>query len=211
MCALGHEQNIDAAVPVVRLAELPALASALARNVREGGFSPDSILYIETGARLFAHELAGLLQLPLIPIWVQRTGHSTKRALAPMVRRLPVGWRDWLRKMEERSGIHRHTARSIRWPDGLELQGRRVLLVDDAADTGRTIELARESIVARGVPAPDLRTAVLAATTPAARGKVDFYVLDRNCRMPWSADSEERAEAAIRAAKLTPSHAPRDF
>ena len=197
------------AVPVVLLADLPRLARELATRIRAGGFEPQVIVYVETGARLLAHELAAVLGAPLAPIWVRRGGHGLKQRLAPLAARLPVAARDWLRRAEERSGVHRRTRRTAALPDGIELRGRRALVFDDAADTGRTIAVARDLVIARGVAPGDVRTAVLAATTPPAQAAVDFFVLDRNCRMPWSADSDERADAAARAAKLAPPDAPR--
>jgi hypoxanthine phosphoribosyltransferase len=197
--------------PVVSLEDLPRLADDLAARVQAAGFSPQAIVYVETGARLLAHELAGRLSAPMIPIWVRRGGHGLKKKLAALAGCLPVAVRDWLRRVEERSGIHRLTKRAAALPDGAELRNRRVLLVDDAADTGRTVETARALLLAAGVAPHDLRTAVLAATTPRGRERVDFFVLDRNCRMPWSADSDELAEANARAARLAPSHAPRGF
>jgi hypoxanthine phosphoribosyltransferase len=124
---------------------------------------------------------------------------------------LPVAARDWLRRAEERSGVHRVTRRTAVLPEGVELRGKRVLVFDDASDTGRTISVARELVIERGATAGDVRIGVLAATTPAAQAAVDFFVLDRNCRLPWSADSDERVETAARAAKLAPKHAPRRF
>lgn len=199
------------AVPVVRLAELSALARDLAARVRGSGFEPEVIVYVEAGARLLAHELAGMLGTPLIPIWVRRGGHGLKRKLAPLAARLPTAARDWLRRIEERSGVHRVTRRSAELPAEVVLTGQRVLLVDDAADTGRTLQVARGLVLARGVAALDLRTAVLAATTREAQAAVDFFVLDHNCRMPWSADSDERGVATEKAAKLSPVYEPRRF
>jgi hypoxanthine phosphoribosyltransferase len=196
------------AIGVVRLADLPRLADELAARVRAAGFEPDLIIYIETGARLLAGELAPRFGVPVRPVWVRRGGHGLKARLAPLVARLPVGMRDWLRRVEERSGIHRLTPRTTTLPGDLHLEHRRVLLVDDAADTGRTIAAARALVLARGAASADVRTAVLAATTPRARAAVDYFVVDRNCRMPWSADSDERAEAEARAAKLTSADAP---
>ena len=56
-----------------------------------------------------------------------------------------------------------------------------------------------------------MKVAVLAATTAAGRAAVDFFVLEKNSRMPWSSDSDERVEAGRRAEQLRPKHAPRDF
>ncbi len=198
-------------IPVVKLAHLPPLAAELARRVRASGFAPDLIVYVETGARLFAHELATVMNLPLAPVWVRRSGQGFKARLAPFARRLPLGLRNWLRRAEEQSGLHRFTRRMAELPVSVHVQGKRVLLIDDASDTGRTIAVARELLRERGLASADIRTAVLAATTPRAQAAVDFFMLDRNCRMPWSADSEERPEAASRAEKIAPSHAPRDL
>ena len=199
------------ASPEIRLAELPALAGALADKVRAAGFQPEIILYVETGARLFANELAGILNVPLAPVWVKRGGHGMKKLLAPLVLRLPVGVRDGLRRLEERTGVQRVTRRAAVLAEGTILAGKRVLLVDDAADTGRTIRAARDLALAAGVREDGLRSAVIAATMAEGRASVNFYLRDRNHRMPWSADSEERAEAERRAEKLNHAHAPRHF
>lgn len=192
----------ETSIPVVRLAELPGLARSLAAKVRASGFSPNVIVYIETGARLLAHELAAAMDLPLQSIRVQRGGFGAKRFFAPMLRCLPVSVRDALRRLEEATGIHRVTSRKIQARlEGLSA-GSRVLLVDDAADTGRTLDAARSAIATCGVAANDIRAAVLAVTTAAARLSVDFFLFERNCRMPWSADSPERSEAEERAAGL---------
>jgi hypoxanthine phosphoribosyltransferase len=206
---MSSSASSSRSVPVISLAELPALAGELVRRIREGKFEPELIVYLETGARLFAHEVATILRVPLAPIWVRRGGHGLKQKLAPLAARLPVGVRDLLRKAEERSGVHRVSKRTAELPPDLAVAGKRVLVLDDASDTGRSIILARELVIARGAAAANVRTAVLAATTPPAQAAVNFYVLDRNCRMPWSADSDERNEAAARAAKLAPKHAPR--
>jgi hypoxanthine phosphoribosyltransferase len=200
----GTARLASGRIGVVRLAELPPLADALAGRVRAAGFVPDMIVYVEKGARLLAHELAERLGVPARPIWVQRGGHGLKRRLAPLVLRLPVGVRDWLRRVEELSGVHRLTRRTATMPGGNDLRGRRVLIVDDAADTGRTIEAARAMVLARGALSEDVRTAVIAATTQSAQVRVDFCLFDRNCRMPWSTDSDERAEAEARADQLAP-------
>lgn len=205
------ETSAIRAIPVVRLAELPRLAGELAARVRAGGFVPEVIVYIESGARLLAHELGMQFGVPVVPVWVKRGGHGLKKRLAPVAARLPVTARDWLRRVEEFSGVHRLTRREGAMGEEVSLHGKRVLLVDDASDTGRTIGVARDLVCARGAVPADVRSAVLAATTPPALAAVDFYLFDRNCRMPWSADSDDRVEAELRALKLAPAHAPRAF
>lgn len=196
----------------IRLADLAGLAADLAKRIEATGFSPELVVYVETGARLFAHELAAVMGLPMTPIWVRRGGHGLKERLAPWVVRLPIGVRDGLRWLEEWSGVQRLTRRRAVLPVGPSLAGRRILLIDDAADTGRTIRAARGLILAAGVRAADLRSAVIAATMPRGRLSVDFYLLDKNHRMPWSADSDEKSEAERLASNLlSNTDAPRDI
>ena len=199
----------DRAIPVVRLVELPALASELAAQVHTSGFAPDAIVYIETGARLLAHELQKIFRVPALPIVVKRGGHGVKKLLAPVAAKLPASLRDWLRRIEERSGVQRLTRRDAILPSGTNEVRGRVLLVDDASDTGRSLAVARELLQANGIAPADLRTAVLAATTERGRVGVNFFVFNRNCRMPWSSDSEELAEARARMERISFSDAAR--
>lgn len=205
-----EESRPTGGVVIVRIAQLPELAAELERHVRAAGFAPEVIIYLETGARLIAHELGTRFGLPLFGIAVRRGGYGLKRKLAPVAARLPVWLRDCARRIEQFSGIHRYTSRTTSVPPGLMIAGRRVLLVDDAADTGRTLETARKILMSAGVSYDDLRTAVLAATTPRGRAVSDFYLFDCVCRMPWSSDSEERGEAEAIEKKLF-SNAPRPF
>jgi len=210
MAKMSPAQSRQAVVPVVRLAELPGLAAELAERVRAGGFRADVVVYIETGARLLAHEVGRELGVEIVPMWVSRGGSGLKQKVAPLVAKTPVWLRDGLRRLEEWSGVHRHTRRRAALAHGVELAGKRVLLLDDAADTGRTIGVARE-LVKREGGAGEVKVAVLAATTPAGRAAVDFFVLEKNSRMPWSSDSDERVETERRAEELRPKYAPRDF
>ena len=188
-------------VPDVLLADLPRLGRELAAAVSASGFKPDLVVYIETGARLIAVSLCRELCVPAVGVRASRPGGGLKAFLAPLAARLPRCVKDRLRRWEERSRVHSATRRTITWPPRFAVAGRRVLLVDDAADTGNTIATVRAGLVAHGVETSALRTAVLAATTAEGRRAVDFFLFDYNCRMPWSADSRERraALAAMRA------------
>ncbi len=179
------------------MADLPRLGHKLATVVCASGFKPDLIVYIETGARLVTVSLCRELGVPAVGVRASRPGGRLKAFLAPLASRLPRGVKDRLRRWEERSRVHGATGRTIAWPEHVSVSGRRVLLVDDAADTGNTIAAVRAELVARGAEAPAIRTAVLAATSAEGQREVDFFLFDRNCRMPWSADSGERRAALV--------------
>lgn len=191
-------------VPDITLAEVPALAGELAARVRGGGFNPDLIVYIETGARLLAWELCREFGIGAVAVEARRRGHGLKQRLAGIIARLPAAVTSALRRMEERSGIHGATGRSVVFPATVSFSNRAILLVDDAADTGVTIAVVKAGLVRRGADASDVRTAVLTATTPAARAQVDYFLREQNSRLPWSADSRERDAVLARFAECRP-------
>jgi hypoxanthine phosphoribosyltransferase len=183
------------AVGDVRLAELPALARELADRVRAAKFQPEVIVYVETGARLLTWELCRELGVKAVAVEAARPGRGIKRVLAPLASVLPRWLNQGLRRAEEWFGVHRCTPRQVILPPGAAWRNRAVLLVDDAADTGRTIKAVREALQGCEDPPASLRTAVLGATTPAALAVVDFFLFDYNRCLPWSSDSVEREEA----------------
>ncbi|MGD2074558.1 MAG: phosphoribosyltransferase [Gammaproteobacteria bacterium] len=63
-------------------------------------------------------------------------------------------------KIEHYHGAERQKLARIRYPLTAEVEGRRVLLVDDVTDSGDTFEVASAHLRARGEPAA-LKTAVL--------------------------------------------------
>jgi len=63
-------------------------------------------------------------------------------------------------KIEHYRGTRKAKAAQVRYPLAAEVAGRRVLLVDDVADSGETFAVALEHLNSRGAPA-ELRTAVL--------------------------------------------------
>ncbi len=68
------------------------------------------------------------------------------------------------------SGTTSGTLRLDLFPSGLEIRGRRVLLVDDILDTGRTLAFLRDRLIAAG--ARELKTCVFLDKT--SRRTTDF-------------------------------------
>lgn len=197
-------------IPVVTLAELPALAAQLAAQVRSAGRTPQVVVYVERGARLLATEMCAQFRCRAIAVTVQRRGGGLKRALAGIVARFPRRVRDALRRADERWLWSRGggVPRAVRSDFSGSLATATVLLVDDAADSGRTIAGCLEWLAARGATRDRITIAVLAATTPAGRAAADYWVLERNTRLPWSSDSAEKALADARAETNRPPSFP---
>lgn len=184
-------------VPEVRLVDLPVMAERLAEWCKNTGFRVDVVVYAERGARLLAWHLCRVLGCPSIGLQVQRRGGGIKGRVTMVLRRLPRSWRDVLRKLDERYLWSRGGGRPRKVTATFtgRLDGCCVLLVDDAADSGRTIEGCRAWLEGRGVSPRSIRVGVIAATTPAGRAVSDFWINSQNCRLPWSADSQEWPDA----------------
>jgi hypoxanthine phosphoribosyltransferase len=108
------------------------LARTLTGRIRTSGFLPDLIVAISRGGLVPARVLADRLDL---------------FDLATL-------------KIEHYHAMHKQPRARVRYPLTAQVEGRRVLLVDDVSDTGDSLQLATEHLLERGRPAR-LRSAVL--------------------------------------------------
>lgn len=183
----------------VKLAELSPLTRELVESAERAGFRPDCVAYLETGARLLAVEACQILGVGAVPLRIQRRGGESKGRLARVLGGLPTWLKDLLRQLEARLLWRRmQDDRLIGEAPKVDLTGCRVLILDDAVDTGTSVRLAREWAVAQGAKAEQVRVAALTVTTVLADSSVDFVLFRQMCRFPWSSDSRER-EAYQRA------------
>lgn len=185
----------------VTLADLRGQAEALAARVRAVGFAPDVLVYLEEGARVPAVWIARQTDWPLLPLRIQRPDVQWKRWMRPMLSRLPAALTGWLRRREAaRTFVVRGPRTLAPGTQRVDLAGRRVLIFDDAADSGSTLLAARAWVAGCGARPEETRTAVLTVTTPLGREVADFALGEGMCRFPWSSDSPEvRAHAALHA------------
>jgi hypoxanthine phosphoribosyltransferase len=108
------------------------LARTLALQVRNSGFQPDMIVAIARGGYLPARILSDYLDiLDLTSI-----------------------------KVEHYHGMHKERLATVRYPLSADIDGKRLLLVDDVSDSGDTFEATMGHLQSRGTPKA-LMTAVL--------------------------------------------------
>ncbi len=108
------------------------LARRLARKVFDSGYRPEVIVAIARGGWIPGRILSDFLgQMDLTSF-----------------------------KIEHYRNAQKVKAAQVRYPLAADVAGRRVLLVDDVADSGETFAVALEHLNSRGAPA-ELRTAVL--------------------------------------------------
>ncbi|MCM1077579.1 MAG: hypothetical protein NC411_09500 [Bacteroides sp.] len=165
----------------------------LAREVAMSGFRPQLIVGIRTGGEYVAREMLPLFpgaRLALVELHRPSTPH--KSALRRLMAALPLGLLDRLRIVESRVLSllpRRRIPRVLLPPEILSLLPMRVLVVDDAVDSGVTMLAIVRSLRECGAGDAVL-TAAVTVTTPRPAIVPDF-ALYRNrtlIRFPWSMD-----------------------
>ena len=177
----------------VTLSDLPAAAAALRQQVDAAGFEPTCLVYLETGGRLLAAELSKQFNVGVVPLSIHRHGMEFKIRLARLLVRLPTPVKNALRQWEvrqawRRQGRQRDSGEIAR----VDLTGARVLIVDDAVDTGFSVRTARNWAIAMGAKPAEIKIAALTVTMDLGKGLPDFALYYQICRFPWSSDSAER-------------------
>ena len=147
---------------VVRPGEVLDLCMELADKILESDFSPETMVAIHRGGMIVARYLSDLLDIRDI------------RAV----------------RVEHYVGTDRGELARVVEPVPTRLDGRRVLVVDDVADTGESLAVAREHVAEMG--AEEVKTAVL-HYKPWSKIKPDFYVVETDA---WVVYCWEYAETA---------------
>lgn len=181
-------------VKTIRLSDIDSLAQELLDDIHRTAFAPDQILYLETGARLLAASMHRKMRIPALPIVIRRAGSSTKARYSRLLRLIPLAVLDFLRKLERRRSSSAPNLRHIEAAPDADFTGKRLLLLDDAADSGESLVLARRWAMERGAVECDIRLATISVTQARARELVSFWIYPQLCRFPWSSDSGERQE-----------------
>lgn len=162
----------------------------LRRKVEASGFQPDAVIAI-----------------PRAGLWIQDTAWSDynkypvelirpskgkiKKIVSAVIKRLPLSLRDRIRIWEARKLVKRKdhmTTTGIVLPKLPDNVGK-ILVIDDAVDSGATLKAIVEKINAE-YPNADIRSAVITVTYPLAIYKPDYCIYNNSTliRTPWSID-----------------------
>jgi hypoxanthine phosphoribosyltransferase len=176
----------------------------LYRMVMADGFRPDYLVGIASGGLFVAQAIKQLCcpDIPLIELSYGRPTTSLKRDLncGVLLRHLPYAVTDMLRiaesnieKLVERTG-RSSTKKSVEQnPDVVRsiaaIRGSSILVVDDAVDSGSTLDRALSSLEPAISNGCQVRTAVITQSRQPTRRMPD-YLIYRNLlvRFPWSND-----------------------
>ena len=175
--------------------------------VERSGFKPDCILGIESGGRFVAervftsipHCYTGLRR----PSTDRRHG-AMERGMRSVLRFTPRWICDLLRRFEARHLMKSAAGLSLS-PEEIEKcmiknagrvnlpdlkEYRRILVVDDAVDSGMTLASVVRKVRAEA-PDAEIRSAVVTVTTPEPLFTPDYTIYNDNIliRFPWSIDN----------------------
>ncbi len=174
-----------------------ALISLILQN-----FVPDIIIGIRTGGYIIAEIMAKELQQKpiLLAISRQRTGTQKKSRIRKILSFLPYKVTDFLRIIEHKYLHSKPVAMQQSFcPNIDELatlrgtlrtkEGYKILIVDDAIDSGETMKAVLDVVRAEASPTCVIKTAAITVTTESPLVQPD-YALYRHvlCRLPWSFD-----------------------
>lgn len=175
----------------------------LASRIQATGFEPMLLIGIKQGGA----EVARLMKSSFPDSHyceVRISRPSTKQKgqgwMHRLLQKLPLVLCDLLRTLESRFNEWRCQGQQpirigqIALPADISLalseaKSARVLLIDDAIDTGATILQAQKQLQAQ-FPNLDIRVAVITVTTRKPVCEADFYLYHNRtlCRFPWSND-----------------------
>lgn len=191
-------------VMTVTPAKLLELSSSLYREVRSDGFHPDAVVGIATGGVHVVDAMALPPGVVVASCRLRRPSTQAKEASAAqhIIRRLPSVIADRLRLVEDRWLERKPAVPSDPTPELLEqveqiaqtceaARASRILVVDDAVDSGATLQCVLQVLGRRLPPGTEVRSAVLTVTRSADRRCVtpDYSLLDSVLlRFPWSND-----------------------
>ncbi len=161
------------------------------------GITPDVVIGIRTGGGYIADAVMKVLSgkhcRPLyIEAFLQRSSTPRKkRLLSGILPFFPTWILDRLRIIESYM-LARNVKNDAVLPEVMfsgEISGGKILVVDDAIDSGRTMKAVLDSLVERGVSRDDIFTAVITVTTDSPLIKPDYYIYNKTLiRFPWSID-----------------------
>jgi hypoxanthine phosphoribosyltransferase len=182
-------------------------ACASLMRMAAASYSPTALIGIRTGGLVVAEAMtrAASAPLPVLPLTCQRAGTATKSRL-PFLHEvlgvLPRGAIDALRLLEHRllsprrkrlakvPNVDQAEAAAISVQLSAAPGQHRLLVVDDAVDSGVTLATVVDLLRTICPAQTEIRSAVITVTLEAPRAEPD-YALYRGvlCRFPWSFDA----------------------
>lgn len=171
------------------------ICARLQDQVETSGFEPDLVVGIPRGGIWISDNAFHSYKKSHLTL-IRPERNTFKRKFKWIASRLPLWALDRLRKLEARMLVkdfnHMDDVQIIL--PKLDDSVGKVLVVDDALDSGATLKAVMEKF-AEQYPNVDSRSAVLTITGRKTIYRPDYYLLDDSTliRTPWSIDSKRRS------------------
>lgn len=187
-------------VKEVDLKQLKEMSRDLAQTIQESGYIPQHILCVERAGLLIGYEMADYFKCRVSGICTNRKGGSLKSKLKVILRHLPRWLTHLLRSIELKSNVHEvNNERNVSFEfneippyDEKPSHDKRILIVDDAIDTGHSLVSIIDFLKKLGYSQKNLKIAVLTTTRAEPVLKADYSLLNEvTCAFPWSYDSKQ--------------------
>lgn len=178
------------------LTTLPKQCADLASLIIEDGYKPDYILYIERAGKIIGQMLSKELNCPYEGVWVLKEKRKFREILRPVLRFLPKNFVSILRSAQKhyRENIQSHK-RDVRYAQSNKLAGFKVLIVDDAVDTGSSIKALIQFLESANSDILAVKSAVITTVTKKPLYTPDYSLYKNKCFIfPWSVDSPDYEE-----------------
>jgi len=184
----------------IGLSKLTEYSLMLAEKVRESGYVPEHVLYVERVGLFAGHEIANHFNCGISGICSSRSGTSIKSTAKLFLRYLPRPMTHLLRNFEFKSNVHGvKKERNVTIESEFPPKEKKILVVDDAIDTGHSIKAVIDFLITHGYERGKLRTAVITTTQENPVWSPDISLFEQiTFAFPWSYDSREYNEAWIR-------------
>lgn len=157
-----------------------------------GDFRPDLVIGIRTGGLIVSEII--FKDCKHDEVYLQRpTTAGKNKMMHRLLKGLPYAILDKLRIVEsivlDKLSSHKPRTDKFNIPDATQ-NASKILIVDDAVDSGATLEAVVRAIKSSAPDDADIRTAVITVTTKSPIIRPDYYIYNDNTliRFPWSMD-----------------------
>ena len=177
----------------IGLSKLTEYSLMLAEKVSESGYVPEHVLYVERVGLFPGHEIANHFNCGISGIHSSRSGTSIKSTAKSFLRYLPRPVTHLLRNFEFKSNVHGvKKERNVTIESEFPPIEKRVLVVDDAIDTGYSMKAVVDFLIENGYAEDKITTAVLITTQENPLWKANISLFNQTSfSFPWSYDSRE--------------------
>jgi hypoxanthine phosphoribosyltransferase len=176
--------------------DIKKYSTRLSEIIYNAADCPEHLLFVERAGLFIAYEIADYFDCPLSGIYASRQGSQLKYKLKFILKLFPRRFTHFLRNLEIRSNIHSvKTDRNVYVEFELPPTNKKLLVVDDAIDTGNSMKAVIEYLMSKGYKEELLKTAVLTTTGGNVIVNADYSLFQQKVfAFPWSYDSREYSE-----------------